>query len=74
MGVDSSGNIQVFYNNNQFPNILSSAGRGTNTLGTSYPTSVNMNVSTIPYFDKFYPSATFYDLSGNGAIYWDGVK
>jgi photosystem II stability/assembly factor-like uncharacterized protein len=69
LGVDSSRNIQVFYNNNQFPNILSSKGIGSNTFGT---TSVNMNLSTFPFFDKLYPSATFYDLSGNSAIFWDG--
>ena len=72
LGVDAGGRIQAFYIDNQFPNVLSSAGIGSNTLGTSYPTSVNMNLSTIPYFDKLYPSATYYDLSGNNAIYWDG--
>ena len=72
VGVDSSGNVQVFYSNNQFPNILSSSGMGANTMGQSYPSSVNINVTTIPYFDKLYPSATYYDLSGNNAIYWSG--
>ena len=72
VGVDSSGNVQVFYSNNQFPNILSSSGMGANTMGQSYPSSVNINVTTIPYFDKLYPSATYYDLSGNNAIYWNG--
>ena len=41
-------------------------------MGQSYPSSVNINVTTIPYFDKLYPSATYYDLSGNNAIYWSG--
>ena len=72
LGVDSSGNIQVFYNNNQFPNVLSSAGIGSNTLGTSNLTSVNMNLSTIPYFDKLCPSATFYNLDSTSTVNWDG--